>query len=509
MTTTEKATTAPDAAPADWSGVEFAVLDPHTLVIGANVRDTADLEADPEFVPSIRELGVLQPILAVLGPDGAVIVRDGQCRTLAAQQVGLTAVPVLIRPTGSDWTNEEIARLSEQLNLNDRRTEITEGQRAKAVADMLDLGVPVTEAARRTRVKKTLIADHGKVGASAAARRLLDEGEYTLDHAAVLGEFEEAGDVAAVQTLLDTPSWNFHRVAQTITAARAVARARDAASEEYAERGFVVLDQEPAHGPQWLIAADVRDGAGGPLDPAALDPALWQVWLTAREQKGARGADPDQAVHIDVEYWITRDDLEGSGLTLSADAVAADIARAGRGAAGLTAEEEAKNAERDDRQRVKVLNAAGVAASAVRKEFVTTLCARKAPKGTTAWLAGILAADGSVITEGKGYEVLAEILPTDADKLRDASEWATDARATMLILAQVLAGLEARMSSTGKDWWRTSRMRYTSRDGFPRGARTYLEFLETHGYPLAPVEQIVTAATTVDAAYDIARAETQ
>ena len=54
-------------------------LDPATLVIGDNVRDSAALV--PQFVASIAEHGVLQPITAVRTDDG-IEVRDGQRRTL-------------------------------------------------------------------------------------------------------------------------------------------------------------------------------------------------------------------------------------------------------------------------------------------------------------------------------------------------------------------------------------------------------------------------------------------
>jgi hypothetical protein len=57
-------------------------LDPTTLVIGDNVRDTVVLE--PQFIASIGEHGVLQPVTAVRTDDG-VEVRDGQRRTMAAR----------------------------------------------------------------------------------------------------------------------------------------------------------------------------------------------------------------------------------------------------------------------------------------------------------------------------------------------------------------------------------------------------------------------------------------
>ena len=49
-------------------------LDPNALLIGENVRDNAALDA--QFLASVREHGVLQPITAVRTEDG-VAVRAG------------------------------------------------------------------------------------------------------------------------------------------------------------------------------------------------------------------------------------------------------------------------------------------------------------------------------------------------------------------------------------------------------------------------------------------------
>ena len=48
-------------------------LDPHALVLETNVGDDAGLDAD--FVASVKEHGVMNPIVAVRGADGVVRVR--------------------------------------------------------------------------------------------------------------------------------------------------------------------------------------------------------------------------------------------------------------------------------------------------------------------------------------------------------------------------------------------------------------------------------------------------
>jgi ParB family transcriptional regulator, chromosome partitioning protein len=68
-------------------------LDPTTVLIGVNVRDDAAM--DDQFIASVREHGVLQPITAVRTSAG-IEVRDGQRRTLAAREAKLPTIPVYV-----------------------------------------------------------------------------------------------------------------------------------------------------------------------------------------------------------------------------------------------------------------------------------------------------------------------------------------------------------------------------------------------------------------------------
>lgn len=67
-------------------------IDPQTLVIEANVRPSAPLTA--AFVQSVRENGVLTPVLARRDEQGNILVRAGQRRTLAAREAGVSTIPV-------------------------------------------------------------------------------------------------------------------------------------------------------------------------------------------------------------------------------------------------------------------------------------------------------------------------------------------------------------------------------------------------------------------------------
>ena len=126
-----------------------------------------------------------------------------------------------------------------------------------------------------------------------------------------------------------------------------------------------------------------------------------------------------------------------------------------REAARLRAEAERAEAERRERRKVVTLNKLGAAATEVRRQFVTTLLARKTlPKGAATFLADCLARDSYMLTQHNRDDVAAELLGIDRAAVPTAvSELpaGSDNRALVIALALVLGSLEAR---TGKDAWR-------------------------------------------------------
>ena len=138
---TERGTTAEEAQQPPQGTLEH--LDPHALALETNVRDDAALDAD--FVASVKEHGVMNPIVAVRGSDGVVRVRAGQRRTLAARESGLATIPVYVRQVADgDEQAQVVERVAEQIVENDQRQALTDAQRVRGIQQMLDAGVQVT-----------------------------------------------------------------------------------------------------------------------------------------------------------------------------------------------------------------------------------------------------------------------------------------------------------------------------------------------------------------------------
>ncbi|GAA1828808.1 hypothetical protein GCM10009836_03250 [Pseudonocardia ailaonensis] len=118
------------------------LVHPDALALRDNVRTDARL--DPAFVASVRERGVLQPIVAYPGDEG-LVVEFGQRRTLAARETGLAWVPVWLADSPAD-----VDRLVDQIVENDRREALTVAERVRGWEQLAAFGVSASAIAKKT-----------------------------------------------------------------------------------------------------------------------------------------------------------------------------------------------------------------------------------------------------------------------------------------------------------------------------------------------------------------------
>ena len=148
---------------------ECIEVDPTTLIIGDNVRAAAHL--DRQFLASLREFGVMDPIQVTRDQDGTLTVKRGQRRTLGAVKAGLASVPVLV----VDQDDDEADRIVKQWHENERRDALTDTDRLAAVEQLTILGVPAGNIARRLGTPKkqveAAVVANGSETAKTAARK--------------------------------------------------------------------------------------------------------------------------------------------------------------------------------------------------------------------------------------------------------------------------------------------------------------------------------------------------
>jgi ParB family chromosome partitioning protein len=277
-------------------------LDPTDLVIGDNVRDTVVVE--PQFIASIGEHAVLQPVTAVR-TDNGVEVRDGQRRTMAAREAGLTSIPVYVLDTAQANTKSATAqRIAQQIVANDHRVALTDAQRAKGINQMLLTGITPARVAKALSVDRDTVGAAADVAQSPTALDALQSGQMSLTEAAALREFEDdERAVKALMTVAGTAAFD-HRVAQ-LRQEKTAEQARVDAESAYAEKGFTILDNRPLwRDTTTVLLRHLRTADGDEAtDAAVTDPAQWAVFMI--EDTIVVDAASGEPVNEDEVDWST------------------------------------------------------------------------------------------------------------------------------------------------------------------------------------------------------------
>ncbi|MGW5315488.1 ParB/RepB/Spo0J family partition protein [Nocardia thailandica] len=513
---------------------QATTMDPNELIIGHNVRpgEEFDLDAHPKQVESIRRFGVRDPILAERGPDGQIVVVDGQVRALIARAIGLPQVPVYIRTVALplDHPERQIERTADQLTLNDRRIDLTDSDRAAAMAYMLDLGATVTRVAADLQTDTAHVRKAATIARTTTASALLDDGAWSLDQLAVIADYEHLGDNDAVEQL-SRNRWNFTYRAQRLADDRARDRARLTATLPYAAAGHPVLPVDPVDidPDTYLPAEDLLDTDHTPVTPAtiAVDPSHWFVAVELIED--AELVDPDTGTVIDpdtVDFDAdTPDDVPAAGLRSSHGLLYRDAwiptfyRRADQldtsnlhrrttvtpGSAGLAGSVEAERAaaEQARRQRRQVieLNKRGAAAKQRRLEFLARVVAlRTPPPGADQFVAQSLSRDATLLSGTRARTLATELLTGNDHTLTQIAEQTSPGRARVISLGLVLAAHE---SGLGKDSWRGHSWQQTTIPAYLHYLAEVGEYLFTRQRPADTTEQFRLVDVELAAAGDL------
>ena len=435
-------------------------LDPNTLIIDDNIR--TDVTLDKGFVDSVRENGVLSPVLGWRDDTGAVHVRAGQRRTLAAREATLASVPVYVVDSVDAQT---AGRIIEQIVENDQRVTLNEADRVQAWKQLELEGLSATAIARRTGAKRDRVKTGLTVAASDIGTTLIVDAGLTLDQAAELIEFEgDAETIANLTEIAGTDPGYFPVALQRARNDRAAQRARADVEATAAAKGYRILTDRPGWNemPYRLRMLTTADGQE----------------VTADDVQGKEGV----AVYVEVyyggearpEYFV--DDPAALGFT-----VREDVQLTAPQSGPMTDEQKA------ERKTLIANNKEWDAAETVRREWIASFLSRKTlPKDAVTVLAGLLAAAGSPIGDAlvHGSTMARSFLAID-EVGRGAFAEFVDAHPTHAVrvaLAVALGGIE---ENTSRETWRHP----------PPDTPRYFRELHAWGYNLTPVEKIAAMIT--------------
>jgi ParB family chromosome partitioning protein len=462
-------TTAADTLAAIDAGAEFAHVDPRTLLIETNVR--SEVNVSVRFVQSIKDLGVVTPILVVRAPEG-LRVRAGQRRTLGAIEAGRATIPAWI-VTGDE---DQVRRIEQQMVENEDRQGLSDADRAAAYQQLSLLGVPAAKIAKRLGATKQAVTAGITVAASRAGLDALSTHEVTLEEAALFAEFEDDEEATATLTREAARGWgNLRHTAQRIRDQRAEAAAVAALTATLTEQG-VTIRPRPAYyqaTTQQPLDALRAKGTTEPLTIEAHAPCPGHAaYIDTDGEPTAVFVCADYKTHGHLKITTPRTDADGAPVTKTP-----------------MSEE-----DRAERRMVVANNKAWRSAETVRREWLATFAARKTPpKGAAEFVARVLATGAWELNKAAehGHTLAATLLGNKGGPLASRTHItglltkASTPRTQVITLVIALAAIE---DNTDTGTWRRAH-------GI---TRNYFAALGQWGYPLSVVEQIAAGITPPD-----------
>jgi ParB family chromosome partitioning protein len=135
-----------------------------------------------ELAASIREHGVIQPLIVTAAKDGSFILIAGERRWQAAQRAGLKHVPVIVRQA----SNQEMLEVA--LIENVQRADLDAIEEAEAYRQLVEeFGLSHEAVARRVGKNRVTVTNTMRLlGAADAVKQALVDGKITEGHARAL-----------------------------------------------------------------------------------------------------------------------------------------------------------------------------------------------------------------------------------------------------------------------------------------------------------------------------------
>ncbi len=161
-------------------------------------RKTFDEEALAELSDSIREHGVIQPLLVRPMADGSYRLVAGERRYRAARMAGLTEVPVTVREMSDE--EESIFALIENLQREDLNA-IEEAEGLKRLID--SFGLTQEQAAARVGKSRTAVTNALRLlNLPEEITVLVKDGKVSMGHARALLSVSDAAELSRIAELI-------------------------------------------------------------------------------------------------------------------------------------------------------------------------------------------------------------------------------------------------------------------------------------------------------------------
>jgi len=483
---------------------ELVAINPADLALTVNIRRSTDL--DPTFLASIKDHGVLVPIVASRDAEGTLTVLYGHRRTAAAAEAGLPTVPVMVvdsaTESGAGQDNAaEVGWIVAQWAENEHRTGLPSSDRVAAVDQLAAFGISAAQIAKRTKAGRAEVDAALSVAKSTTAHAALADPQLSITDAAVFAEFD--GDEDALTALRRAVTvGQFEHTAQHLRDRRDQQARRQTAAHTLTSEGVTLIDPPDYRSPTVRLSRLCEDGHGIDVGEHAACPGhvayLDNAWVFVVTATGEEIGEDDLADEDTDELRYSEDELEEKEVWFPqfcctdplghGHPMPAWLARSHSQQTTSTENADPASiealAEGKSRERREVIdnNKAWRSAETVRLDWLRTFLTRKTlPKQGAAFSAATLTRDPYLLTGTNAREVAADLLaPTKEGPahvvLAGLIDKASEARTHVLTLGLILGASEA---ATSVQSWRT----------VDTGTQGYLTYLSECGYTLSDIER--------------------
>ena len=180
--------------------VRFEDLEIGVIDVETGIRQTLDKKPLDELTTSIKQHGILQPLVVEPSDEGRYKLQIGKRRMAAAKLAGLEKVPAMILDRPLESKDSLAIRLVENLH----REDLDPIDEAEAYETLREMGVKVSEIARRVGKNRPYVSHsmrllrlHPKV------REAIRQGNIPREHALALLRFELYQQIALAEEVME------------------------------------------------------------------------------------------------------------------------------------------------------------------------------------------------------------------------------------------------------------------------------------------------------------------
>lgn len=178
-------------------------------------RSRFDDESLAELAASLKEVGILQPIVVTRAEEGYVLIA-GERRWRAAKQAGIDMIPAVVRGTTGDTT------LVEALVENVQRRDLTPLEEAHAYKQLLeDYGMTQEQVADRVGKSRPAVSNTLRLlQLPGPIQTMVDSGALSAGHARSLVGLEDSKYATYLAEKAATEGWSVRQLEEAVRTRR-------------------------------------------------------------------------------------------------------------------------------------------------------------------------------------------------------------------------------------------------------------------------------------------------